>query len=160
MSTPTSRPYDELCRLYGQCPSRNMAADLLYYLRDGHVFASPTHMLIGERVGDGWHIHVAIGTGCLKKFCELMPYWLPYVGWAREHKPGRQRVVWHRTEDVFRKVGYTYGRTFPETTAPSASPEQVVGGIQCEATGRGSQEAARFSVHYPGSFEHCPTAGD
>ena len=128
----TSCMYErQLQELYRLCPGRSWPNDLEHYLRHGYVFASPTHLLIGERIGDGWHIHVAIGTGCLKKFCELMPYWLPYVGWAREHRAKRSEIRWHRTETIFRKVGYVYGRINAEAPAAPVNSGQERSGTKC-----------------------------
>jgi hypothetical protein len=99
-------PYEELLALYEQRPDLSLQDDLQEYLRDGYIFATPTSIVIGRRVGDGWFVHVATGVGCLKDFCGKMPYWLPYIGWCRAHRPTRQNVRWYRTEKVMRKVGY------------------------------------------------------
>ena len=151
MNTRMSDVFNELKKLYDACPQRDMGTDLLYYAEHGYVFSSPFYLLIGKRIGDGWHIHVAIGAGCFEKFCQLMPYWLPYVGWAREQKQGRSEVVWHRTEDVFRKVGYTYGRSCSETTAATCGPKSVDGIDECKNAGRGSEETEGFLLDNPWS---------
>lgn len=94
MTTPI---YDQLLALYRQVPERSINEDLEFFLRHGYVFSSPDHLLIGCRIEDAWFIHAAIGRGALRKFFDLMPYYLPYVGWARPQR-GRKTVVWHSTD--------------------------------------------------------------
>ena len=101
MSTTTS-PYElaeEICGDHGVV----LADDIIEYSRRGYVFIAPEYVLIGCRLGDGWFIRLAVGAGCLNKFLELMPYYLPYVGWARMVR-GRHQVVWHDTEKVRRAI--------------------------------------------------------
>lgn len=101
--------HKELLKLYERSPQRSLSRDMEHYLAHGYVFSCPSCVLMGQAVDDrGWLIHVAIGTGCFKKFCEWMPHWLPYIGWAREHRGNRTEIRWHRTETVMRKVGYTH----------------------------------------------------
>lgn len=59
---------------------------------------------MGRRIGEGWYIHAAVGKGAIKTFATLMPYYLPFVGWAREAQ-GREIVTWHDTETIFRRIG-------------------------------------------------------
>lgn len=98
--------YEELKRLYRRTPARSMQDDLAHFLAKGYVFAGPGYLLMGERVCNGWHVHVAIGPGGVKEFFKRMPYYLPYVGWAREQR-GR-RTMWHRTDVLARKLGVKY----------------------------------------------------
>lgn len=95
--------HDELKRLYSQCPERNLQEDLCHFLKCGYIFSGPTYLLMGERVGMGWFIHCAIGSNFLQKFAELMPYYLPFVGWAREQHGGKE-VTWYKTENVLRRI--------------------------------------------------------
>lgn len=82
-------------------PDRSLTADLDECLRKGYVFVGPDYLLAGYRVGTGWFISIAVGHGCLKRFIDLMPYYLPWVGWARE-PAGKKEVVWRQTEKVIR----------------------------------------------------------
>jgi len=139
-------PYTELQKLYAKCPDRLLWNDVRYYVEHGYVFSSPTHILIGERIANGWFIHVAIGVGSIKKFCELMPYWLPYIGWAREHRKNRSTIRWHRTGAIFKKVGY-YGRKNTKTTTSTAG--SVKGRSRTKCTGPiGQEEAERVPIHH------------
>lgn len=139
--------YEELLKLYERCPQRSLNDDIRFHLEHGYVFAAPGYILIGRRVGHGWLIHVAVGTDCFKKFCELMPYWLPHIGWAREHRGNRSEVRWHRTETVFRKVGY-HGRIITNTTAPAARPKQIDCGEQGPSRATWSEEATRIRINH------------
>jgi hypothetical protein len=99
--------WDELQSLYRSCPERSLDADVAHFLQHGYVFSGPTYILMGSRIGTGWHIHCAIGKECLKKFGTLMPYYLPFIGWAREAK-GRSEIIWHNTETIFRRLNMQF----------------------------------------------------
>lgn len=94
--------YDEFQKLYTLCPDRNMQDDLMHYLQHGYIFTGPNYLLVGKRINDGWFIHAAVGRGAMAKFIQLMPYYLPFIGWARQMK-GRD-VTWHRTETILRRI--------------------------------------------------------
>jgi hypothetical protein len=97
--------YEELKKLYLRTPERSLQNDLAYFIATGYVFSGPGYLLIGRRVYDGWFVHVAIGSGSLKKFLQCMPFYLPFIGWAREQR-GR-KTKWHRTEVLAKKLGVT-----------------------------------------------------
>lgn len=90
--------------------------DLREYFRSGYVFSGPEYIFIGRRVGDGWFIRAAIGSGCFKIWTSIMPYHLPYIGWARCAK-GRYNVKWHKTEKILRILSYAkHTDIFPGTS--------------------------------------------
>lgn len=99
-----------------------LESDLLEYAKSGYVFASDTYLIMGRRVGDGWYIQCAIGVGALRKFTELMPYYLPHIGWRREKKHS-QECVWHRTEAVIRTIK-SYARRTTSTTETTSATHQ------------------------------------
>lgn len=113
--------WEQALELYGRT-NINLERDIIEYARDGYVFVAPTYLLIGRGVGDGWYIQAAIGVGAMQRFTELMPYYLPYIGWRREGKHS-QECVWYRTEAVIRKVNQYARRTTSTTQATSPSNE-------------------------------------
>lgn len=78
--------------------------DLSDYLDYGYVFVTPDRMMLARPVkmdepeewllpeeaisgnNYGWYVHLAVGEGCLKWFCEQMPYYLPHLLWRRDFK--------------------------------------------------------------------------
>lgn len=93
-------PYERAKNLYAEkMPNRSFEEDFEECANKGFVFVAPDYFLAGFRVGDGWFVRIAIGEGKIEKFLELMPYPLPYVGWAREPK-GQDEVEWYLTEKV------------------------------------------------------------
>jgi hypothetical protein len=106
--TESGSAYEEARALYEEHKIGSLDDDILNYSasREGYesyVFAAPDYLLIGCRVSDGWFIRLAVGRNCLQKFVELMPYYLPWIGWARL-PIGRGEVRWYRTESVLRSV--------------------------------------------------------
>lgn len=77
--------------------------DLVECLSFGYVFAGPDYLLMGFDVdGFGWFVRYAGGVNALGKFLDLMPYYLPHVGWERALR-GRG-IKWHKTEDIMRVI--------------------------------------------------------
>lgn len=153
--------YDRAIKLYksdGKIdPERTLQADIAHYMRVGYVVCTPETFLMGRRVACGWWIYVAIGTGTLKTFFDHMPYYLPWVGWARPLK-GRPSVSWHHTNKVLRKLGYDsdeFANRRPDPTATGSgrrttgdssatSTNQGKGGREC--AGHGRAKAQRIPV--------------
>lgn len=74
----------------------NFEQDLGHYLTQGIVVSQPDRFLmakpvrkeIGEKdwhpeTPDCWHVHIAIGKGCLRWFFEQAPFFLPFVSFSR-----------------------------------------------------------------------------
>lgn len=95
--------YEDIEAFYKRCPHLSLRDDLERHVRHGYVFSSPRYLLLGRRVGHGWFIYLAAGRNCLREFLRLMPYYLPYIGWAREAK-GREKVRWYQTDRVRRLI--------------------------------------------------------
>lgn len=93
---------ERIHELYAKTPQRSLWKDLVHHFMDGFVFSGEDYLLMGERINDGWFVHIAVGEGCLEKFISLMPYHLPWIGWAKEHRGGEVR--WYRTESVKRNI--------------------------------------------------------
>jgi len=96
--------YEKIRELYETCPELSFSSDFEEYARTGHAHITPSYALLARHVGDGWFIRLAVGVG-FETFWSLMPYRLPYIGWARAAR-GRSAVVWHRTETVERITKY------------------------------------------------------
>ena len=90
--------------------------DLGNYLLDGYIHSTPTSLILGKparrdggdpvdqwRVDepDAWFVQFAVGDGSISHFINLMPFQLPYVGWARELK--KRPVKWWATETILRR---------------------------------------------------------
>jgi hypothetical protein len=98
-------PYERAKEFYHENPPLSWEGDLEEYMRNGHVHITPSLVLLGCRVDDGWFIRLAVGDGCLAKVVELMPFPLPYVGWARVAK-GRPVTRWWPLSRVIELVQY------------------------------------------------------
>lgn len=92
--------YDQLVVLY-QDLKIDLRWDLHTYMHGGYVHVTPEYALIGKSVGCGWFIRAAVGRGYFDVFERIMPYRLPYIGWARGTR-GRHEVKWHDTDAVLR----------------------------------------------------------
>jgi hypothetical protein len=97
--------YEQLERFYREHLRTTLARDVRRYAKCGYVFIGPDHVLIGRRHDNGWFIRAAIGVGLFRRFSQLMPYYLPWIGWARVAR-GRSGVVWHSTDKLLRIVNY------------------------------------------------------
>ena len=87
--------------LYDEC-GIDMFKDISAYLAYGYVHKTPQSFILaktvdlnsktkpseqwGESNPNAWFVHVAVGEGCIKGWIKIMPFKLPYVGWARETK--------------------------------------------------------------------------
>ena len=102
MSTHTYNinAYDSLLDLYSKHPQRSLSDDLAFYMREGYVFSAQSYILIGRRIGNGWFVHAAVGVGALEELIRLVPYRLPWIGWARDNGT----IRWHRAEAVEKAI--------------------------------------------------------
>ncbi len=71
----------------------------------GYAYVGPECVAIAARVGNGWFIRFAVGRGALTHLRRLMPYQLPFVGWARVSR-GKPEVVWHDFSRLDRMLHY------------------------------------------------------
>ena len=87
--------------LYEEC-SMDMFKDISVYMNYGYVHKTPTSFILAKTVDkdsntppaeqwnvsnpNAWFVHMALGEDCIPYWINLMPYKLPYVGWARENK--------------------------------------------------------------------------
>jgi len=93
---------------------RDVAA---YACHGGYVFLAPDHILLSKPVrrdggdpsgqwnvegADAWFVKFAAGDGRVRKFIELMPFPLPWVGWARETK--KRPVNWFSLAAILRRI--------------------------------------------------------
>jgi hypothetical protein len=100
MNTPI---FDEIKKLYAILPQLNFDDDLRHCLERGYIFSGPNYFIMGEKIELGWHVNLAVGEGAIRKFGELMPHYLPFIGWKRS-SIGRSATIWHHTETVFRRL--------------------------------------------------------
>jgi hypothetical protein len=85
-------------------PDTTFDADLIHCMEVGYVICSPNYFLMGWPTERGWFVRMAVGDCGVATFLELMPYYLPYVGWARVAK-NRDTINWYKTEVVAAKLG-------------------------------------------------------
>jgi hypothetical protein len=87
--------------LYEECEI-DMFEDISTYLTYGYIHKTPTSFILAKPVDkdsefslneqwgvtnpNAWFIHMAVGEECIKEWINLMPFKLPFVGWARENK--------------------------------------------------------------------------
>ena len=107
--------WDTLNRLYEKA-GLNLISDIEYFDRDGYVFRGEDYFIMGIQVGEGWYVQAAVGR--IEKFLDLMPYYLPYIGWRREGKHNDE-CVWYRTDVILRKLNYARRNTSAAQAASS-----------------------------------------
>ena len=87
--------------LYDEC-GIDMFKDISTYLVHGYMHKTPKSFILAKTVDkdsetppaeqwgtskpNAWFVHMAVGDECIEHWINLMPYKLPYVGWARENK--------------------------------------------------------------------------
>jgi hypothetical protein len=87
--------------LYEEC-GMDMFSDISTYLTYGYMHKTPTSFILAKTVDkdsdtppaeqwgtlkpNAWFVHMAVGEECVKHWINLMPFKLPYVGWARQNK--------------------------------------------------------------------------
>lgn len=97
----------------------SMCNDIAYHLKHGYIFVGPDYAMWGHAVRrddglpekqcgvtnpDAWYVRFAVGDGWLRRFFSMMPYPLPYVGWARwEHK---RPVKYFKLDNLQRRLSY------------------------------------------------------
>jgi hypothetical protein len=112
-------PRQEIEALYEKYPQeRSFAEDERLYRRYGHVIETGDVFIMGKAVNtaaehreivtpsetflrrdqNGWFLHAMSGN--LLSMYGVMPYHLPYVGWARRDGP----IKWHLVEDARRHI--------------------------------------------------------
>lgn len=105
----------KIAQLYEKFPQpRTFEEDEEQYRLCGHVIETPDVFIMGKGVDieadpeaiaspyvafpkhrhNGWFLHAMAGN--LLSMYDAMPYYLPYVGWARRYGP----VKWHLVEDA------------------------------------------------------------
>lgn len=105
-------PAVEAARVYEREPcSHDFEHDLYWHLIGGYVFSTPEYFIMGRAVDREAPEHllldvkncfgapnawlVWLGAGDMSKLPEVMPYWLPWIGFQR-----RNRLRWYRTEEL------------------------------------------------------------
>jgi hypothetical protein len=102
----TTTIWDKVNTLY-ENSHRDFYEDFKTCLETGYVFVGPDYFLMGYPVENcGWFVLVGIGE--LGKLISLMPYHLPYVGFARD-ATGCGEVKWYLTSKL--KQRYEKNRT-------------------------------------------------
>lgn len=56
------------------------------FAREGYAYLGQDCVILAQARVDTWWVWLAVGPGCLQRFCALAPYPLPYVAFAREAK--------------------------------------------------------------------------
>ena len=89
----------ELERLYANKPAGQLERDIAEFDSSGYVVDCNGCFMLLRVVHRGWLVYCAVCSGGWKQAVEHMPFWLPFVGWAREAK-GRTKVKWYLTDRV------------------------------------------------------------
>ena len=87
--------------LYDEC-GVDMFKDISAYLAYGYIHKTPQSFILAKTVDlnsktkpseqwgasdpNAWFVHMAVAEGCIREWIKIMPFRLPYVGWARENK--------------------------------------------------------------------------
>lgn len=74
--------------------------DVAYYLKRGYVFCTRDCILMGERIGTGWFVYLAVGEGAMEYFLRHLPYPLPHIGWQRREG----KVRWYPLATLTKKL--------------------------------------------------------
>lgn len=131
--------YRDILEFYAACPALSLIKDLQFFMSHprGYVFSRPDLFMMGCSVGgyepqnSGWFIYLAVGKGKFREMVELMPYSLPWIGWAREAR-GRSAVAWHPTNRVLLLVA-THNKKYENTIIMPTHCEQDREGILATA---------------------------
>ena len=111
----TSSPAIQAARVYDQEPCANtFEHDLYWHLQNGYVFSTPEYFIMGRPVKkdapewlllrpdkkiegtcDAWLVWLAAGR--LDVLPDVMPYWLPWIGFQR-----RNKLRWYETDRLLR----------------------------------------------------------
>lgn len=99
-----------LARKYYEERGKFFDWDLSRFQELHYAFVTPQYVLLAAEVPSTtttvgcWHVEFAIGETCLRNFIRHMPYYLPYISWAR---PGRKRseVKFYSTDKLIRLIG-------------------------------------------------------
>lgn len=94
-----SEAFLDACKLYKDTsfPQTKLCADILEYATYHYAYCSPTCIILAKVVeGRGWFIHLAVSKEGLKRFFELAPFKLPFIGFARHGK----EVKWYHWQLV------------------------------------------------------------
>ncbi len=93
---------------YAKYSGLNFAEDLVYYLKSGYVYCSPTAFAMfrpieheGKR---GWFVQMA--AGCLGELLRHAPCDLEFVAFCRNNDSNMRVISW---EYFIRKVAFRYG---------------------------------------------------
>ena len=92
----------EIDKLYAAHPERNWEEDYGIITKYGKFLHGPDYAIGFYRSEDAWFIHIAVGLNGVRLFPAFMPFYLPFIGWARDNG----EVHWYPTEQVFRRLGY------------------------------------------------------
>jgi hypothetical protein len=92
---------EEIADLYRKCPDMDFEADVWYYQRYGHIIWTDRLFALFEKRGMGWFLHCVVSLNGIKDLFQWMPYWLPFIGWARYSK-GRKQIKWYDTCKIMR----------------------------------------------------------
>lgn len=91
--------------------------DIAHHMKHGYIHITPEYVLWGHAVcreaglpekqqdvkdPDAWYIRFACGINWMHHFFRLIPYHLPYIGWARWEK--KRPVQYFETETLTRKI--------------------------------------------------------
>lgn len=73
--------------------------DVHYYTEHGYAYFTQEYILFAERRGDAWHVQFALGDISPFTFVMLMPYYLPWITWARPMR-GRPEIKHYATQRI------------------------------------------------------------
>lgn len=108
---------------------------LSHFGEHGYIYFDADCGLIAQRLDDTYWVWLAVGGNPLQRFCELAPYPLPYVAWARSLR-GREEPKIYRFERVKRLCAHLtkskgqcheHGKTTEASSPSSARPSGLCG---------------------------------
>lgn len=93
-------PVEQATKLY-ESIGKNFNDVLLDHSANHYAHFTPDGLIMARCLDTAWFIEVAIGTGSMRYWLELMPVYRPFVGWAREFK-NCKTIKWYKTETLWR----------------------------------------------------------
>ncbi len=106
----------EVKDLYDEC-SMDMFKDISVYLTHGYVHKTPKSFILAKTINkdidtppaeqwdtpnpNAWFVHMAVGQGAISYWINLMPFTMPYVGWARENK--KKPIKFYTLDTIIRR---------------------------------------------------------
>ncbi len=113
-----------------------------YFEQTGYTYVGQDCLIFAKPVAHAWWVWLAVGPNALQRFCELVPYPLPQVAFAREKK-GRSETKLYSFQRFETLAKFNHGRKTSKTYgAPPSHPSSHSDLGGCGERGPGRETAS------------------